>query len=458
MLCVTCNSLAIYGELSSDISQPVPEADHLPVRHILVVLRPELNLVDHASQIPHSTGTTTTTGGLGDVDSADGTRDARVALEPFLGRAALVRGVQVEPQAQGQADDDGVAQHDGEEGRVVGRGVVGAEQVRARNVASAVGDEEHGRHRHLLGDAPVVGLDERHGQRHGGRARGEQKVPHHVRRAGGAGARVDDRCAGDAGQHDGDDEEAVCTAVAAGQPTSAGDPRRGEQRVGDVDERGLQRREAKGADDEVGKVLRAAVGHLRRQLHAEEEPRLGVRQALGELVPAPDRLVRAARAGHHHAVPREFALLLGEEPRARDAVGQKVKDGRRPEESRTAQDYVHPPPGADVVVNVADAKGYQGGKHPAYRVAREPDPGPEGYLVARVPRRGEEHEGGRNGRLGDPEEEADGQETTIVAACRRHGHRRAPEQGISRHVLGHREASDEQGRRPRPHEVAKVED
>lgn len=177
-----------------------------------------------------------------------------------------------------------------------------------------------------------------------------------------------------------------------------------------------------------------------------------------ELVPSPMRLLSATGACNNNPIASILPLFGRQKARRRDGVGEEIPNGKGPQEGQDAEDDVHPVPRANAVVDVADPKGQQTRDHAADGVPSEPDAGPRGNLVARVPRRREEHEGGRDGGLADAQEEAHRQETAVVGAGRCDGDNGAPEERVGRHVPGHREAGDEKRGWVRPGEVAEVED
>lgn len=73
---------------------------------------------------------------------------------------------------------------------------------------------------------------------------------------------VDDGCAGNSGDDYADDEDATESLVASAQPSGAGDDAGRQDRLRDVDESGLQVREAECLDCIVAKALCASVRHL----------------------------------------------------------------------------------------------------------------------------------------------------------------------------------------------------
>lgn len=379
------------------------------------------------------------------------------------GNALLLGAVRVEPhevaaQHQGQDDDERVANHDGLERRVVLGRLAGEEELGSGNVARAVRDEEERGDCHLLGDALEVGLDQGHVEGQRGGARAEQKVRKELDTVVvDVAARVHDGGADDAGDDDGDDEQAVESAVAAGEPAREGDDGGAEKRVGDVDEGGLQRGKVEGLDDEVGEVLGAAVGDLRQDGNGKDEPRLGVDEALADLLPREARVLGAARAGHDDAADGDLALLRREEPGLGNVVGDEEVHGHRPDKGEDAEDDVHPAPGVHAVVDVADAKGEEGGDEAADGVAGEPDADAGGHLITGVPGGRQEHEGGRDGGLGDTQEEADGHEAAKVGACRSDTDNNTPEEGVEGEILADWDAGNEQRGRIFPDEVPKVE-
>lgn len=85
-------------------------------------------------------------------------------------------------------------------------------------------------------------------------------------------ARVDDGRADDAGDDDADDEDAVHLAETAREPARAEDDQRRQYRVWDVDQCRLQAGEAERFDDQVCKVLGAAVRDALDKLDAKDEP------------------------------------------------------------------------------------------------------------------------------------------------------------------------------------------
>lgn len=170
------------------------------------------------------------------------------------------------------------------------------------------------------------------------------------------------------------------------------------------------------------------------------------------------RFLGAAGAGDEDAVRHEGALGGGEERGRGDAVWEAEEEHKGPEEGRDPQDDVHPLPWAQGRLDVSDPVGEQARDESADRVPGEPDACAHGHLVARVPGRGDEHEGRRDGRLGDAEEEPHGEEAAVVDAGGREGDDGAPEEGVGCQVFGDREAWDEQVRRRFPEEVAEVED
>lgn len=95
---------------------------------------------------------------------------------------------------------------------------------------------------------------------------------------------------------------------------------------------------------------------------------------------------------------------------------------------------------------------------PAHRVPREPDPDPRRHLIARIPRRCQEHEARRNRRLGDPEQEAHHHQTLKAATRGGAAYDGSPEERVGGEVRACWEAGDEDGGWVRPGEVADVED
>lgn len=139
------------------------------------------------------------------------------------------------------------------------------------------------------------------------------------------------------------------------------------------------------------------------------------------------RLLGATGAGDNNPIASILPLFGRQKARRRDGVGEEIPNSKGPQEGQDAKDDVHPVPCTNVVVDMADPKGQQASDHAADGVSSKPDSGPRGYLVARVPRRREEHEGGRDGGLADTQEETHRQEAAVVGAGRRDGDNGAPE-------------------------------
>lgn len=428
--------------------QAVPKPGSLPVRDIFIILTPQLNII-HSIRVASI---------VNKLPATDGPSRARTALETFLPHPPRVSPSEVRPQSQRQQYRQGVADHDSPKGSVVCGCLRALEELRASNVTGTVGKENQRRHGHLLGHAAVVCLDKRQRERHGRGPRGEQEVAEQLDAAGHVLARVDEGGAGDTGQHDAGDEDAIGLAEAASQPAGEHDAAARDERVRDIDQGALQAREAEGLDDQVGEVLGAAVGDLGQDLEPEDEPCLGVDKALAHLRPVPGRLLRAPRPRDDDPVRGELLLLRGEEVGGRYAVGKGEPEDERPEESRYSQNDEHPPPGTDRVVDVSHAEGEERSDHAADGIAREPDAGAKGNLIARVPRRGDEHKGRCDSSLSNTEQEADGEQAAIVGACRSHADDDPPEQCVGGHVPCNRETGDEESGRIRPGEVTKVED
>lgn len=120
---------------------------------------------------------------------------------------------------------------------------------------------------------------------------------------------VDDGCAGDARDDYADDEDAIDSSEASAQPFGAGDDAGRQDRVRDVDESGLQVREAECLDYIVAKALCASVRHLCEWLHGEDQPSLRIAQAFFDLLDVPARVLRAARTSNNNTIRSDLSLF-----------------------------------------------------------------------------------------------------------------------------------------------------
>lgn len=250
------------------------------------------------------------------------------------------------------------------------------------------------------------------------------------------GAGIDDGTTGDGQCDDTHDQETVPVVGPTGQPAGERDGASTDHTGRDDNQGGLQGGEAEGFDDEVAEVLCAAVGDLGQHCQGEEMPRLGVAEAFDELRPFPGGFLCPTGTCDHGTMRHELSFLGGEERGSGDAIREEGEEDESPQKGGYAEDDEHPHPGMQGMVNVANAIGEQTGDEPADRVAREPDARAEGNLIAGVPRRGEEHEGRRDGGLRHPEKESHGQQTAVVGTGGREGYYGTPEPGIDGEVLG----------------------
>lgn len=271
------------------------------------------------------------------------------------------------------------------------------------------------------------------------------------------GTSVDDGRAHDARDDGRNDEEAVGLAKTAGEVAREHDGAARQERVRDVDEGALEVGEAKGLDDEVGKVCGAAVGDLGEDLEADDAPCFGIDETFAHLGPFPGCFFGAPRSGDDDAVGGVLFFLRVKEVCAGDGVGEGEPQHKRPEKGHDAEDDVHPPPGSHGIINVSYAKGEKGCDEPADGVAAEPDPRAHGDLVARVKRGGHEHEGRGDGGFDDTEEKPHSEEAAVVGACCGEADDGAPDEGVAGQVAGDGQAGDELVGDGGPEEVAKVE-
>lgn len=254
-------------------SQPIPKSHRLPIRHILIILRPQLHRLPRLPIL------------LLRFHHPRHARQPCIPPDPLPRVSPPIHPRQIPPQPQRQRPRDEVAGQNRAERRAVRRRLVAAEQMRPRDVPGAVRREHQRRHRHLLAHALVVRLHERHRQRQRPGPRGEEEVSEERGAAGHVGARVDEGAAGDAEQREAGDQQAVGALQPAGDPAGGGDGGGADEAGGDVEEGGLQRGEAEGFDDEVAEVLGPAVGDLREEGDRDEKPGLGVDEAFAGLGP-----------------------------------------------------------------------------------------------------------------------------------------------------------------------------
>lgn len=177
---------------------------------------------------------------------------------------------------------------------------------------------------------------------------------------------------------------AVHRAEPSCNPAGARDGRHANERIGYINQRGLERVEAERLDHQIGKVLGSSIGDLAQKRNTPNHPRLRVLQAFERLIPLPDCILGAAHAGDDDSISSPLALFRRQEPGLGDLVRHQEEQKEAHEESQDAQDGEHPAPRVEVVVDMADAIGEKRCDDATNGISREPNACPNWDLISGI--------------------------------------------------------------------------
>lgn len=358
-------------------------------------------------------------------------------------------------------DDHGknITSQDGRHAQRVEGCLVGLEELRSDDVGHAIGDEDEGVHRHLLGVAGCVGRVQ--AQAHNVRAKIKVR---HVER-GQAALEVVQRQDVEEDGRDEADDDAEQNPSGSALPLGQVLGREEDTAVAEIRRYGLDdtrrhheksrplRRISQSSDDERRKVGQATVGDGDDNVEHEHEPGLGVGQGLDELIllellVLDARLVGTQTINHNRLLPLRDKLGLD------GVIRQEEAHDTRPHDCHAARDPEH---GAPLVLPGEEADAPADGPREADGQARVHEAGAEGLLAAGVPHAEDEEVTGDDGGLEGAEEDAQGDEGGEVVGEAGGDEDATPDELDDEHELGDGESLQEAAAGETPEEVAKLE-